>query len=502
MPITVEPLAVVDIGSNSVRLVVYERLARSPTPLFNEKVLCGLASVVAAEGRITEAAAQRVLATLARYRLLADNMGVGELFVLATAAVREAKNGAEFLARAEAVMGRPAHLLSGAEEAELSAYGVICGIHEPRGVVGDLGGGSLELTTVEGEEVGDGVTLPLGGLVLRAAAHGSLAEAAAMVRAALKDAAPLAGMRGRAFYAVGGTWRALAHLHMEEGGYPLRVMHGYRLPGAEALAFAKYLAGLAPAVLAARTGVSAGRRPLVAYGALVLGEIVRRMAPGEVVMSALGVREGHLYRLLDAATRRTDPLLAAAAEIGVLRARSALHGPELVAWSDRLFEMLSPDETDGERRLRHAACHLADIGWRAHPDYRGEQSFDLIANAAFVGVDHPGRAFLALAIYFRHEGAGADRAPAPLAEIAGPRLVQQARLLGAAFRVAFLLSGGMPGVLPRVPLVAERRRLVLGVPARLSALPSERVAGRLKQLARLAGRDAAVEIEGKVSAAS
>jgi exopolyphosphatase/guanosine-5'-triphosphate,3'-diphosphate pyrophosphatase len=309
-------------------------------------------------------------------------------------------------------------------------------------------------------------------------------------------------MRGAAFYAVGGTWRALAHLHMEERHYPLRVMHGYRMAAGEALAFAERLATREPAELAALPAVSSGRRPLLAYGALVLAEIVRRMEPGEVVTSALGVREGHLYRLLDPAARGADPLLTAAAEIGALRARSALHGPELIAWSDLLFQGLAPGEAAGERRLRHAACHLADIGWRAHPDYRGEQSFDLIANAAFIGVDHPGRAFLALAIYFRHEGAGIRRVPAPLAEIAGPRLVHQARLLGAAFRVAFLLTGGMPGVLPRMPLLAERRRLVLRVPPPLAALPAERVVGRMKQLAKLAGRDAIVELEGRACAAS
>jgi exopolyphosphatase/guanosine-5'-triphosphate,3'-diphosphate pyrophosphatase len=288
---------------------------------------------------------------------------------------------------------------------------------------------------------------------------------------------------------------------MEEQRYPLRVMHGYRLPGDEALAFAERIAALGSDDLAGLSGVSAGRRPLLAYGALVLGEIVRRMEPAEVVISALGVREGHLYRLLDPATRETDALISAAVEIGAMRARSALHGPELAAWTDRLFQTLAADEGAAKRRLRHAACHLADIGWRAHPDYRGEQSFDLIANAAFVGVDHPGRAFLALSIYFRHEGVSEERVPAPLAEVAGPGLVRQARLLGAAFRVAFLLSGGMPGVLPRLPLAAEGRRLVLSVPPPLAALPSERVASRLKQLAKLAGREPAIEVEGEISVA-
>jgi len=219
-------------------------------------------------------------------------------------------------------------------------------------------------------------------------------------------------------------------------------------------------------------------------------------------MSALGVREGHLFQLLDREGRRADPLIAAAEELGFLRARSPRHGHELITWTDRFFDNLGLDETAAERRLRHAACHLADIGWRAHPDYRGEQSFDLIANAAFIGVDHPGRAYLALAIYFRHEGTRDGVVPRGLREIATPRLITLARNLGAAFRVAYLLSGGIAGVLPRTSLTVRGGQVVLGFPQELEALASERVANRLKQLGKLLGREPAMDIAGVLSKAS
>jgi exopolyphosphatase/guanosine-5'-triphosphate,3'-diphosphate pyrophosphatase len=496
------PLAVIDIGSNSVRLVVYERLTRSPTPLFNEKVLCGLATVVAAEGRITKAAAERVFAALRRFRALCDEMEVGELFVLATAAARNARNGAEFIAETGAICGCEVHLLSGREEAEMSALGVVSGIHDPRGVVGDLGGGSLELVEVAGERIGMGVSLPLGGLVLQSAAHDSVKAATALVRSTLTKAPPLKRLAGQTFYAVGGTWRALARLHMAETKYPLRVMHGYTLSADEARAFAAKIAALSTPELANLSGVSSGRRPLLAYGAVVLEQIMRIGKPRQVMLSALGVREGHLFQMLDRDARRADPLVSAAEELGFLRARSPRHDYELVTWTDRLFDSLALNESDAERRLRHAACHLADIGWRAHPDYRGEQSFDLIANAAFIGVDHPGRAYLALAIYFRHEGSREGLIPPGLRDIAGERLVALARILGASFRVAYLLSGGISGVLPRIALVARSRAVVLGFPRDLDALASERVAGRLKQLGKLVDRDAVVDIAGVMSKAS
>ena len=151
-------------------------------------------------------------------------------------------------------------------------------------------------------------------------------------------------------------------------------------------------------------------------------------------------------------------------------------------------------EDDNDRRLRHAACHLADIGWRAHPDYRGEQVFNIIANAAFIGVDHPGRAYLALAIYFRHEGLRDEGISPHLKALASPRIMERARLLGAAMRVAYLVSASMPGVLPRTSLEIEKDRLVLRLPKDLQDLAGDRLANRVRQMARVIGKEPAVEI--------
>jgi exopolyphosphatase / guanosine-5'-triphosphate,3'-diphosphate pyrophosphatase len=487
------PTGVVDIGSNSVRLVVYEALTRSPTPIFNEKVLCGLGRSLASTGRLDDEAVRQAIAALKRFRKLADQMFVGKLWVLATAAARDASNGASFLDEAREILKTDIELISGQREARLSALGVVSGVYKPDGIVGDLGGGSLELIDVNGEEIGSGVSLPLGGLRLIDQSGRSLKRAEKIVKDAIAGIDLSAG-EGRAFYAVGGTWRALAKLHMKPRNYPLHVMHNYEIPAKDALEFARLVEKADPETLSAIETVSAERRPLLAYGALVLEHIVRAQKPSKIVVSALGVREGLLYELLEPEDRRKDALLTAAEELSTLRSRSPTHARELVRWTDALFADIDPMETADEKRLRHAACLLADIGWRAHPDYRGEQSLGIIAHAAFNGIDHGGRTFLALSVYYRHAGLVENELAPSIRALATPRIQHRARLLGAAMRVAYLVSASMPGVLGKTPLRVEDDRLVLRFLEDSADLASERVVNRLRALSRLIGKMPAIEI--------
>lgn len=486
------PIAVIDIGSNSVRLVVYERLSRSPTPIFNEKASCGLGREVLTTGRLNADAVEKALGTLRRFRVLCDRMGVGKLYVLATAAARDASNGPEFIAACADICRTEVELLSGKREAQLSALGVLSGVHHANGVVGDLGGGSLELADVHGQRIGSGVTFPLGGLALQDTSGRSIKKAAKIVKDALAKERHLEHLKGRTFYAVGGTWRALARLHMFQRGYPLHVMHGYVIPAREALEFCRLVLRVPIDTLSRIDTVSESRRPLLAYGALVLEHVIRVGKPENIFISAQGVREGLLYELLTPEEKPTDPLISATAELNVVRSRSPAHGWELIDWTDRFMAHSGIDETVEEKRLRHAACLLADISWRAHPDYREEQSLNLIAHAAFIGVDHPGRAFLALAIYYRHAGLVDEDLSPRIRELVSARLLDRARILGAAMRVAYILSAAMPGTLPVTPLAVERGKLVLHLKGDLALLGSDRVLSRLRTLARLIGREAVV----------
>jgi exopolyphosphatase/guanosine-5'-triphosphate,3'-diphosphate pyrophosphatase len=488
-----KPIAVIDIGSNSVRLVVYEGITRAPTPIFNEKMLCGLGKSVATTGKLADDAMQDALNALKRFRTLCDQMQVAAVHVLATAAVRDAKNGHEFLNMAGTISGSPVELISGAREARLSALGVISGIHNPDGLVGDLGGGSLELVDVKGHKVGQGITLPLGGLRLIDESGDSLKKAEKIAEKIL-DNVDLSYGKGRALYAVGGTWRAISRLHMLRRDYPLHVTHGYEIEAREAIDFCKFLQKGDENAAEALAQVSSERRPLVAYGALVLEKILKSMKATHVVMSALGVREGLLFSQLSPHERNADPLLAAAKDLSMLHSRSPRHGEELCKWTDGLFSSLDDEEKPNEKRLRHAACLLADMTWRGHPDYRGEQSLNIIAHGAFIGIDHPGRVFLALAIYHRHEGISETGLSPRLASLADERTRQRAKLLGLAMRVAFIVSASMPGVLPRAQLYAKKGKLKLELSKELSALNSKRLSGRLNRLAKFLNLSAVLEV--------
>ena len=371
---------------------------------------------------------------------------------------------------------------------------MVSGVHKPNGIVGDLGGGSLELIDVRGSRVRRGVTLPLGSLALQDMSHKSLKRADRIVKTDLAGVAQLKAGRGRTFYAVGGTWRALARIHIIQSGYPLRVMHGYSIPAADALDFARRLRRLAAAdMLADIEAVADARRPLLTYAALVLEHIIRVAKPKTIVFSTFGVREGLLYAILPQAERAKDGLICAAQSLNELLSRSARHAEELIGWTDRLARVVRLRETAEDRRLRHVACLLSDIGWRVHPDYRGEETLNLITNGNFGSISHQGRAFVALSVFYRYAGLSEENEPPVLIrDLVPPAMVERARLLGAAFRVAHLISAARPGVLPAIHFRSQGRKLMLVFEHRMVDLVADRVGSRFKQLARLVGRSGSI----------
>ena len=482
------PVAVVDIGSNSVRLVVYDGLRRSPTPVFNEKILCGLGRGLALSGELAGESMGRALAALRRFRALCRQIGAEHIYAVATAAVREASNGPQFVKEAEEALGSPISVLTGKKEAELAALGVISAFPEADGVVGDLGGGSLELIDIADGNIRAGATLPLGPLRLIDLSGGKIARARELVDEALAQSDLIERLKGRDFYAVGGTWRNLARMHMAQNAYPLNILHHYTLPREAFRAVADLVSGLSPASLKAVRGVSRSRADTLPYGALVLERILAKSKAKQVVVSVFGVREGLIFSKLSKQKREKDPLLSACWDFARRYARSPAHELELGEWTDQLFGAGAVKETETERRLRHAACMLADISWRANPDYRGSRSVSMISQASFVGVDHPGRVFLALAVFFRYEGPMSD-GPTELVRMVGEEMLERARQLSAAMRLAYVLSAAMTGVLPQIKLATcANKMLRLELPGGLADLKGEPVDKRLEQLAQLFGR--------------
>jgi exopolyphosphatase/guanosine-5'-triphosphate,3'-diphosphate pyrophosphatase len=490
------PVAIIDIGSNSVRLVAYDGLDRAPLPMFNEKALCALGNGVVTTGKLSKPGIEKALVALRRFRVMTEILGITNVYVIATAAARDASNGAEFLKAAqEALGGETVTLLSGPREAELSALGVISGVYKPDGIVGDLGGGSLELIDVRNGQVGSGVTLPLGGLALMDASGRSLKAAVKIARDAFTRCEMLSALHGRTFYAVGGTWRALAKLHMMQTKYPVRVMHGYTLTARQCAELVDLVARSEPNVLPSIEVVNSARRPLLAYGAIVLDELLRRARPKEIVISTFGVREGLLYEALDAEKKKQDPLLVAATKLNRLLSRSADFGDELVRWTGRFIDSTDLTETPEERRLRDAACLLSEVNWRAHPDYRGYDSGNAVISAQLPGIDHAGRVFLSRVASLRYLGIDESTAVTP-GGLLSPRSIERANILAAAMRVASILAAGMPGVLPRTPMLCTKGRVTVTLPKEFTGLMNDRLLSRVKQVAKLLTLDLEVKIAG------
>lgn len=482
-----KPVAVLDIGSNSVRLVVYERHARALTPLYNEKSACALGRGVGQTGRLAEANVTQALDAIKRFALVARMMRVGKVCVLATSAVRDAANRQEFVDAVEALMETSVQVLSGEQEAHYAALGAVSGIPGFSGIVGDLGGGSLELSSIlEGSDT-TGASYQVGVIRLQDDSNGAPVRAAGFVRERLANSVLADIAQDGSFAAIGGTWRSLAKLHQIVRGYPLRMVQHYVVPADEMIQFCQDI--ISATSLKGYDGaehVSSSRRELVPFGAAVMAEVLKAGRFANVVFSALGVREGYLYGMLDKREQAIDPLIQAAEELSVLRSRSPAHGTDLVEFTGQFLAVSGTAETEQERRLRVVACLLADIGWRAHPDYRGPQSVDAVAYGSLTGVDHPGRAFLAQVIAVRYDGLK-SKAAAPLASLGSPELTTRARLIGALFRVAYPMTAAMPGILPRIRFETASNNLVLLLPGDLAFLDGEHLQGRLNQFAGVAG---------------
>lgn len=483
------PVAVVDLGSNSIRLVVYERLARAPLPRFNERRFCGLGRELQTTGRLAAEAIGPALRTLRRYAFLARAAGCEPVDIVATQAVRAAADGQDLVAAVEAATGERVTVLSGEEEARTSAMGVRAGFPEPRGLVGDLGGGSIELARLwPGEAPGTPISLPIGALAVAEGLRRDRARCEAEIDARLERFPELRGAaRGADFHPVGGSWRSLGRAHMALADTPLKVVHGLTLGAAEAIRLGRELAALDERERARLPGVSRRRLDLVPAGALLLERMVRLLEPERVVFSATGLREGRLFERLDPAERAVDPLLAGAADLGARDARSTAIGPALAAWTAPLF----PAEPAAAARLREAACLVADTAWREHPETRARDAFFALAHYPFLGLDHAERAFLAYAVFCRYEGRRDDPAVARVVGLLDKAQRRRAEALGAALDLGFRLSGGVAPVLRACPVAIAGGTLRLGTDHPAVDPSDEAVRGRLDTLVACLGLDRA-----------
>lgn len=483
---SVDRIAVIDIGSNSLRLVVFERLGATLLPLLNEKVMCGLGRGIVRSGRLNREGVELAYANIQRFVALARALGASHLMGIATAAVREASDGQEFAAEIERQCGLPVRIVAGAEEARLSAAGVLAGIPSADGVVGDLGGGSVELVRIAGSDsghsvIGDGISLPLGPLRLAEFADNprGLVDA---VKRHVASADLLRAARGKPLFLVGGAWRAIARLHMEQAHYPLHIIHQYTVHRRSAEAFLEILAGMSRRSLERITGINRKRLELVPLAALILSELIAVGGAERIVFSAYGLREGYAYGLLPAQAD-IDPLIAACRGVAISQSPGRSDGELLEDWTAPIFGELP----SVSRRLHRATCWLSDIAWTEHPDYRAEQAFTRSLRMPIGAIDHHERVFIASALHARYGGSPDDPIKAPTRPLLDDREAAEARSLGLALRLAYTLCGGALNLLRDVRLLRDDGTLLLEFPADGSLFQGEAVERRLAALARALG---------------
>ncbi len=477
------PVAIVDIGSNSVRLVVYESETRRAATLHNEKSICGIGRDMVTTGRLHAEGCAMALEALARFRLLANGLNVTVREAVATAAARDATNGQDFVRRAEAAWGAPVRVLSGEDEAHLAAEGVVAGIPYADGLVADLGGGSLDMVSVRQGRTGDAFTLPLGPLRLMDAAKGDAGKARKLVDEGL-DKLHLIGLKDRSLYAVGGIWRTFARADMEMSEYPIHVLQEYEIPRRRVLRLCEGLATQSRKSLERMKSVSKRRAESLPYGAIVLERLMLACDLKSVIISAYGVREGLLYTRLSPEERALDPLLDYAEGANAGFSRSPAHAREMFDWMLPLFA----DETAEFKRVRHAACLFSDIAWRRHPDDRALGGFGQVLNAPFSAATHRVRALIAMAVFHRYSGDGEPLADMDNIDLLSGDDAEWSLLVGLACRLAFALTASAVGALPLYRLKMTAAKIVLELPRQHELIAGEPVQKRLGALAAAFGR--------------
>ncbi|UTW53891.1 Ppx/GppA family phosphatase [Kordiimonas sp. SCSIO 12610] len=486
--------AVIDIGSNSVRLVVFSGLSRVPDVIFNEKIMCGLGAEVGTTGAMGEDAMELAVTALKRYRHLCEQMGVVDIDTIATAAARDADNGADFVRRVQDEAGLDVKIISGDEEGRLAGLGVLAGQPNATGIMGDLGGGSLELARMKSGTIHETVSLPIGPLRLRAAYGNHLPSIKKHIQAAFEKVEWLDKASSEDIYLVGGAWRNICKLMLWERANNLTILHGYKIPHRELTTYCRRLVSLNPDDIPFANNLPSKRRDVLPIAALILSELVKFLRAKHATVSTYGIREGFVFDQLNEDERGKDPFLYSCRVLAEERCRFPEHADVIYDWTRPLFE--KPVFLSNQmERLHMAICLLSDIAWRGHPDFRAEKAVELVLHGNFVSITHKERAFVAVAL---NQAYGA-----PIEALQSTRIlsllsipeIMEARIMGSAIRLAQRLSGGAVFGLENSSMELSKRTVYLAISHKNKEILSSVVEKRFKQLAILMGKTPMIKVD-------
>jgi len=469
-------IAIIDIGSNSVRMVVYHALKRVPLPLFNEKYMCALGKGLAKSGLLNPEGVKQAEGAIARFLVMANRLQVASLDIIATAAVRDASNGDAFVRGLEKTHGITIRVISGQCEAELAAKAVLSSFNEPFGISADLGGGSMELAMVERSMVGDRASCHLGGLRIVDATDGKRDKMEELIKSELKGISWLKDSAPPCIYAIGGGFRALGKLHMKKTSYPLDLVHEYHMSRRAVSQMREKLFELSPTELQALPGISEKRAATIVPTAMVLTQLMNYTSAPEVRFSVSGIREGFFFDLLDSKTQREDALLASANDLAALIGRTGTYGRELYDWMTPLFS----NEPLAWRRIRRGLCKLSELAWSIDPNFRANWAYHRIIQSSLKGIDHRERLMLALALFHRYQTRWkGDKSEIKLLD---ERERLWARCVGLSANLAFQLSGGRAGNLYHATLTFHNGQTSLKLDEEAAPLRTEAVEKRVEGL--------------------
>lgn len=470
-------VGVVDVGSNSVRLVIFDGAARSPAYFFNEKIMCALGAGLSETGRLNPEGRERAVAALGRFAAIARALALPGLTVVATAAVRDAIDGPDFVEEVREETGLEIQVVSGPQEAGFSAQGVLLGWPGAYGLVCDIGGASMELAEIGDGEVGKTVSTTLAPLRLRTLKGGRKARKE-LIRDEIAALSQQLGRQSDRLFLVGGSWRALARLDMERRGYPLHVLHEYRMRRNDIAQTAQFIADHEMQELRERCGISSARMALVPYAVEVLRALVKEFKPYDIAISSYGIREGLLYDQMPQSLRNRDPLIEACRFAEKKDARIPGFGKMLFEFVMPLFSNANQDLT----RLIKAACLLHDVSWRAHPDFRGEVCFDYATRANLGGLRHRERVFLGLAMLHRYRNRRDGSRFDALINLLDPDQIRLAEILGKAMRLGAMLWQEKGAAMAELQWKPRKRELKLRISAEAAPLYGEVTQARLRSL--------------------
>lgn len=472
--------AIVDIGSNTVRLVVFHGPARIPLPVFNEKVQCRLGQGSDQTGKLNPDGVELALETLNRFMKLVQVMEVDTVSLLATAAVREAEDGPAFVQKINALFHTKVKVLSGEEEAKLAAYGVLSGLPDADGLLGDMGGASFDLVALDHGTFSQHDTTPLGHLRINGESRKSISQMRSFIAKKLAPLSWTEEMQGRPFYAVGGSLRAVARLIMHQTDYPLHVIDNFTLPREDAVALLDQLAKLKTDELGKVPDISKKRQETLPAAIALLQEVMSIVKPSHLVFSGYSMREGEFFLSLDEEIKAKDPLISSCIDLVKREGRFGQQGEEVYHWMSPLFS----DESDKRQNLRHAACLLHDIAWAEHPDYRADHGFLRVLRLPVAGLSHHDRALMAACVYSRYKGNFSARIAKPLRTFLTEEDASWTKTVGAALRLAHTLASGAPHLLEDTCLEVRGGELILSLPENEDIFIGDAVARRVQTVAK------------------